>query len=871
MLKSITSNKKEKSFSREDYDKQIETILESDTGARRLDGKLGYIVTLITFLWSAFQIWVASPVQYMVYPIDSTAVRMIHLAFALILTYLLYPAFKFSPRHKLPVIDIILLFLSMSSILYLLYNYNNLAHQLGRVDEIHIILGACGIGLLLEAARRSLGLPMTIMATIVLLYPAVREYLPDILSGNNKSITKIVEHQWISPEGVFGVPLGVSSSFVFLYVLLGAFLEKAGAGNFFIKMSFALLGHLKGGPAKAAVVASGLMGMISGSSISNTVTVGTFTIPLMKRVGFNPNKAGAIEVSAGINGQIMPPVMGAAAFLMTEFIGIPYTEVIKHAFLPAIMTYIALLYMVHLEALKLNMKSIKKEVTGTFYHRCLGYGIVITSLIIVCGLIWGGIHIIKTGLESMELIGLTSTIFALVFFGVYFFILRYSAKFNDLEEGDPDQEDIKLPNALEVFRTGIHYLLPIVVLIWCLMVEKFSPGLSAYWAILSMIIIVVTQKPLKAYLRKTAKSMNDLKPYLKEGVSDFVEGMTTGARNMIGIGIATAAAGMIVGAVTLTGIGQVMTDLVETLSGGNLVLSLVYTAIICIILGMGMPTTACYIVVSTLMAPVITNIAAQNGIEIPLIAIHLFVFYFGLMADVTPPVGLASYAASAISRGDPIKTGIQGFLYNTRTMLLPFIFLFNTKLLLIGTDGIFDIITVIIVSIIGIMIASAVIQGYFLVKSRIWETAILALVSLMLLYPKYIIDKIIPPYKFIDMNNFNEEIGKINNNQIRLHVDGWDNYGDESSFIFVIPITEGTVEEKIKNTGMVLKKVENGYIIDDIVFQGIAEKAGLDYDFIIRDIETPLKQFDENIIIVSGFILLGLIFVLQRRRRDSQA
>ena len=335
-------------------------VLDSDTGGRRPSGLSLKIILGLAFSWSIFQIWIASPlpfflaenIQFFKYlVIDSTKARYIHLAFALSLVYLSYPATNKSEKKKIPISDWALCSIALFSSLYLLIFYNDLSQRAGMATKSDVIISIIGLVLLLEATRRALGPPLTIIASLFLLYTYFGPYMPEVLIHKGHNLTKIASHHWLATEGVFGIALGVSTNFVFLFVLFGALLEKAGAGNYFIKVAFALLGHLKGGPAKAAVLSSGMTGLISGSSIANVVTTGTFTLPLMKKVGFSREKAGSVEVASSVNGQIMPPVMGAAAFLMVEYIGIPYTQVIKHAFIPAIISYIALLYIVHLEAL----------------------------------------------------------------------------------------------------------------------------------------------------------------------------------------------------------------------------------------------------------------------------------------------------------------------------------------------------------------------------------------------------------------------------------------------------------------------------------------------------------------------------------------
>ncbi|MFQ5568016.1 MAG: TRAP transporter permease, partial [Paracoccaceae bacterium] len=493
-------------------------------------------------------------------------------------------------------------------------------------------------------------------------------WLPEAMQWKGASTGKAMWHYWIQDEGVFGVAVRVSAELIFLFVLFGAILEKAGAGNYFIKIAFALLGHLRGGPAKAAVVASAMSGLYSGSSIANVVTTGTFTIPLMKRTGFPPEKAGAVEVASSTNGQLTPPVMGAAAFLIAEFTGVPYTDIIRIALVPALVSYIALVYIVHLEALKMGLKGLPKHPsTATLATK----GILFLSGFLGVAALGAGVYY---GLGWIK-VALPESAFAIVSAGAaitYLVLLWLASRHPDLVIDDPNAPIEELPRAGATAITGLYFILPIVILIWCIVVERLSPALSAFWATMAMIIVALTQHPIKALMRGEG---NALAAEFGRGVSDWIDGMISGSRNMIGIGVATGAAGIIVGTVSLTGAHQMVGELVEFLSGGSLMIMLVLVAMMSLLLGMGLPTTANYIVVSSLMAPVIVIVGAQSGLVVPLIAAHMFVFYFGILADDTPPVGLAAFAAAAISRGDPIKTGIQGFAYDIRTALLPFLFI----------------------------------------------------------------------------------------------------------------------------------------------------------------------------------------------------
>ena len=842
-------------------DKDLQDLIaENDTGARQPTGMTARILLCVAVAWSLFQLWLASPLPYIVSfgVFNSTEARSIHLAFAVFLAFMAYPAFKSSPRSYIPVIDWVLAAAAAFCALYIYIFYRDLASRPGLPITQDLAVAGVGLVLLLEATRRALGPPLMCVAVLFLAYVFFGNaaWVPDVLQWAGASFSKAMSHQWITTEGVFGIALGVSTSFVFLFVLFGSLLDKAGAGNYFIKVAFAALGHMRGGPAKAAVLSSAMTGLISGSSIANVVTTGTFTIPLMKRVGFSGEKAGAVEVASSVNGQIMPPVMGAAAFLMVEYVGIPYPEVIKHAFLPATISYIALIYIVHLEALKANMKGLPKLHTSTLGQTMMRSLLFVLSLVILSGVIYYAITLQKQVFG--EGVGWIVAVECAV---VYFAGLYYAARYPDLELDDPNQPVVKLPELGETAKAGLHYLLPVVVLIWFLMIELKSPGLSAFWATVLMIFIMLTQRPVKAFFRKQPDYMNEL----RAGLIDVVDGFATGARNMIGIGVATAAAGIIVGTVSLTGIGQVMVEFVELISGGNLMLILIFTAVISLILGMGLPTTANYIVVSSLMAPVIVELGAANGLIVPLIAVHLFVFYFGIMADVTPPVGLASFAAAAISGADPMKTGFVAFFYSMRTAVLPFLFLFNTQLLMIGLDHPIDVVVVIIISTIAT-------QGYFFARSKLWESAALLLIAFSLFRPGFWLDMIEPPYENLPATEIVQKAAEMPaNTSILLDVEGISLEGDDVAKSVMLPLgPEASGEDRLYNAGLSVRD-ENGKIfIDDLVFGGPAEKAGLDFDFEITAIKVEASRMPKEVFYIPAFLLLGGIIVLQRRRRRAE-
>ncbi len=888
-----------------------ELVASSDTGGRAVHGVPEKIILGTALAWALFQLWFASPLPFMVGfgVFNDTEARSIHLAFAIFLAFLAYPAshtpfqtglalvvpialgFLFwfggqgdlplwaavvivaaicgaillgSPREKIQPWEWALAIVGAACALYLFLFYEDLSRRPGAPIAQDIFVGVIGLMVLLEATRRSLGPALMIVATLFLVYTFLGPHMPSIIAHKGNSLTEVINHQWVTTEGVFGIALGVSTSFVFLFVLFGALLDKAGAGNYFIQVAFSLMGHLRGGPAKAAVVSSAMTGLISGSSIANVVTTGTFTIPLMKRVGFSAEKSGAVEVASSVNGQIMPPVMGAAAFLMVEYVGIPYFDVVKHAFVPALISYIALVYIVHLEALKAGMEGLPRVVAPKpWVQRLVGlaFGIVVICLVsfgVYYGMGW--IRPVFGASAGWVIFALLTT--------VYVGLLAFGARYPELKMEDPNAPMIKLPEPGPTVKSGLHFLLPVVVLVWALMVDRLSPGLSAFWASAFMIFILVTQRPLSALLRGTG----NLGGAVKRGLAELVDGLISGARNMIGIGIATATAGIIVGSVSQTGVGSALAEVVEVLSGGHIMAILFLTAILSLILGMGLPTTANYIVVSALLAPVIVTLGQQNGLIVPLIAVHLFVFYFGIMADVTPPVGLASFAAAAVSGGDPIKTGFVAFFYSLRTAALPFLFIFNTDLLLInvgwaGGIGIFVLATI------AMLLFAAATQGWFLARNRIWESVALLLIAFTLFRPGFWMDMVSPPYLERAPADLIEAAGNTPPGEpLRFRISGLSDVGDPVEFVVQLTLPEGgSGEERVEGAGLALRTDGDKVFIDNVAFGSPAQEAGLDWDQEILKVLRPLKQPSKYWMVLPAVLLLALIVWLQRRRGSGAA
>lgn len=618
---------------------------ELETGSRHASGAALVMVTALCLGWSLFQLGVASFIT-----VDAWRARIIHLAFAIAIAFLVFPAKKRSRAiDYIPWHDWALAAMGALSVMYIIFDFDGLAARPGAPLARDIAVGAAGVILLLEATRRALGAGLAVIAGVFIVYSLLGPALPDMIAHRGYSINRVIDHQFLTTEGIFGVPLGVSAAYVFLFVLFGSMLERAGAGKYFIDLSYSLLGRFRGGPAKAAILSSGLTGMVNGSSVANTVTTGTFTIPLMKKVGYPPEKAGAIEVAASTDGQLMPPIMGAAAFIIAEFLGITYMEVVRAAIIPAMASYLTLFYISHLEALKLGLKGAPKE---------------------------------------------------------------------------------DIPRFLPTFLAGAHYLIPVAALIISLMVLKQSPVAAAFNAITILMALMVAQALASALARG-----NPAGPALLAAFSGIYNGLISGARNMVGIGLATAAAGIIVGTVTLTGLGLRIVEVVEALSMGSLPLMLLITAIACLLLGMGLPTTATYIVMATLTAPIIVTLAQEAGFAIPLIAAHLFVFYFGILADDTPPVGLCAYAAAGIAGSDPVRTGIQSFTYDIRVALLPFMFVYNHEILLIGVTGLGHGLFVFASTVLGMYAFASATQGYSFRRLSAPERILFLLVTVALINP----------------------------------------------------------------------------------------------------------------------------------------
>ena len=762
-------------------------ISEDLSPTRNLTGAHLKIVAAIAIIWSLFQLWYASPFPFIFDfgMFKGLPARAIHLGFALTLTFLIFP---FSKGKKISIIDIFISLIAAFCCLYIYFFYDQLVYRGGVLlivslgenmsIPIELIIGIIGILILLEATRRAIGLPLVIIAICFLLFSYFGKYAPDIISHGGLSLKRLVGFQWFDQEAIFGIPIGVSVDFIFLFVLFGALLETAGGGKYFLDLAFAMVGKMRGGPAKAAILGSGMTGLISGSSIANTVTTGTFTIPIMKKTGFSKEKAGAIEVSSSVNGQLMPPVMGAAAFVMASFIGVTYFEIVKHAILPAIISYVALFYISHLEALKLNLKG--------------------------------------------------------------------------MEEKD-------VPNLRNTFLAGLHFLIPIFILIYLLVYLRFTASYSIFYATIALISVNLINKLIK---------QPNFKDGLKIWFNQTVVGFEKGALNMVGVGIAIATAGVIVGAVGSTGLSTNLIIVIESIAKDNVVILLFLTIILCLLLGMGLPTTANYVVVASLMAAVLVDVGNASGFIFPLIAVHLFVFYFGLMADVTPPVGLASYAAAAISGGDPLRTGVQAFWYSLRTGILPIVFLFNHELLLIGIENIWHALIVIITSLTGILVFTAATQAWFFAKLRWYEIVIFLFISLSFLAPDFVLNKFYPKYNYKEINQI-QSLKLDPKKEVRFKVTRLSEYGERYK-LFVINKNTFESNFSLEDYGINLVKQDDKFVVDSLRWNSLAKKDGFETDDIISEFKIEnLNRPNKALVYPFALVLLLNFGYLNYRRKTK--
>jgi TRAP transporter 4TM/12TM fusion protein len=840
-----------------------ELVAASDTGARKPAGWVGGLIFAVGLGWALFQLWYASPLPFSFGwgILNDTEARALHLGFGLLLAFLAWPAWKGSPRERVPAIDLLLAAVGAFAGAYLLLFYGELATRPGQPTQADIVVACAGLLLLLEATRRAVGWPMAALALIFIAYAMLGPYMPEVLQHKGASLNRLLSHLWLTTEGVYGIALGVSTGAIFVYVLFGTLLDRAGGGNYMMQVSFAALGHLRGGPAKVAVVSSALNGMISGSSVSNVVSGGIFTIPLMKKAGYGGVKAGAIETMSSVNGQIMPPVMGAAAFLMVEYVGISYAEIVRHAILPATLSYIGLLYIVHLEALKLGMQPILARAPRALSTRLLRFGLGLSGSVLVVALLYHLFAALKAMLGGAAGWAIGGVVLAL-----YGLSIQQAARSPDL----PEDIDIEHPRALDTWptvRAGLHFLMPVGTLIWCLMVEEMSPALSAFWAIVVLVALMLTQRPLIRLLRgqPTAGSW-------AQGAGEVIGGLGDGSRNMIGIAVATATAGIIVGGITLTGLGLRMTEFVEFVSQGNVFAMLLFIAFVCLVLGLGVPTTANYVLVATLMAPVVVELGAQSGLIVPLVAVHLFVFYYGIMGDITPPVGLATFAAAAISGEDAIQTGIQGALYALRTVILPFIWIFNPALLLIDVVSWFDVLLVVAASTLAMLLFAALTMRWFRVRLAAWEFAALAAAVLLLFRPDFFMDRIAPEYREVPAAQLFDAARQAGaNERLVMVIAGTTIEGEEVAKTVAVPLGAAQADgrKRLAEAGLsVLPGLLPGepLQIAQVRFGSRAKKAGFEQGWAIRSLQLPTDRPSPHWFYLPALLLTALVWWAQGRR-----
>lgn len=604
------------------YDKESDTM--------EYTGFMAKIVAAIAIAFSIFQLYTA-----IFGVLDAQLQRGVHLGFGLALVFLLYPTCKSWSRHKLHSFDLLLAVLGAAAPAYIIYEYQNLVLRAGTVSDMDLAVGTIGIILVIEAARRVVGIPMVCVVLVFIAYAFAGPYMPGVLAHRGLTPAQLVSHLYFTTEGIFGIPLGVSSTFIFLFILFGAYLESTGLGKFFIDIANAIAGWASGGPAKVAVLSSGLMGTVSGSSVANVVGTGSLTIPMMKKLGYHKDFAGAVEAAASTGGQLMPPVMGAAAFLMAEFVGVPYIDIVKAAIIPALLYFAGVWLGVHFEAKRSNLKGIPRS---------------------------------------------------------------------------------ELPKIGTLLRERGHLALPLVVIVY-LLVSGYTPMRAALVAIILSILC--------SALRKSTR----MKPI------EIVEGLEKGARNVLGVLVACAAAGIIIGVVTKTGVGLKLASGLLELSGGMLLPTMFFTMITAIILGMGVPTTANYVITSTIAAPALV----QMGV--PVLAAHMFVFYFGIIADVTPPVALAAYAGAGISGGNALKTGVNASKLAIAAFIIPYIFVLSPVILMVeGTP--LDLISATVTALIGMVSLSSALIGFLADKCNLLERLLLVAGGLLMIQPGIVTDVI---------------------------------------------------------------------------------------------------------------------------------
>lgn len=821
-------------------------------------------VAFVALCWSLFQLVVAAgaAVGLDLLYVGETRARSLHLSFALVLVFLMFSMKGRRYDHGPSWAKLLLASVVAGCAAYLAIFYVQLSEHPGEPGMVDLMAAVVGVLFLLEATRRVLGLGMVVLACVLLCYVFLGPFAPDLIAHKGASIGKAASHLWLSTEGVFGIALGASASFIFMFVLFGALMEVAGGSSYLVHSTMSLLGHLRGGPAKAAVFVSAANGLVSGSPVTNVVTTGPITIPMVKRVGYSAEKAAAIEVASSVNGQMMPPVMGAAAFLMVDFVGVPYVDILKHALISALISYLGLLYIVHLEALKADLHGLPRRGEGwssALSRIVRGLGVVMLGL--------GLSALVAAVVRASTPLG-GFALAALSLGAAYLALLRIGAP-HVLSRERMEAPLRVLPMPGPTLKAGAHFLLPVGLLVWNLTVEELSPGVSAFWATLLLAFIVLTQRPLRAWMLDAP-----LMPAALEGFADLYRGLVSGALNMVPVAIGTATAGIVIGAFTLTGVGLIMSELIGVLSGGNVLMMLIMVAGVCLILGTGLTTTTNYIIVSSLMVPVIVTVGGQNGLYVPLIAAHLFVFYFGLMADILPPAGLATHAAASIAGANPIRAGITSFRYSLRMVLLPFMFVFNPHLLLIGVEGVGHALLVVVAAALGGFVFIAVNQAWLIVKCTTLERLVLLITTFMLLNPGLFADRFSAPYRLLAGEDAVAAIlAAPERERLRIVLVGTSIEGREVEMGVLLPLgpRSDSVAERLLGSGLILAQDDQAWLTTGVVFGSLAAKLLIEPGFKLQAVEVRADGPAREWVFVVALLLFAWVLRRQMRRRPISA
>lgn len=617
LLEDISLDKEKVSSLVEKYD--------AESRYRRLSGLQGIIITCLLATMSLFHLYTAG-----IATMPIAIQRAVHLTFAIMAVYILFPASKKSSRLKTPWYDWLLAIAAGCVIGYIVFFYNDIARRGAEPIGYEVYLGIAAVLLVLEAGRRVVGNVLPCMSILFLLYCYFGNYAPGMFQIRGYSISRMIQHMYLTQEGIFGVALGVSATYVIVFIIFGAFLSRSGGARFFNELALAIAGSKPGGPAKVAVVASGFLGTINGSSVANVATTGTFTIPLMKKVGYHPYYAGAVEACASTGGQLMPPIMGAGAFIMSEFLNISYLSIAAAAIIPAVIYYAAIFTNVHIRARKQKLTGIPKA---------------------------------------------------------------------------------DLPSVKEVMKSDGHLLIPVIVVIVTLLM-KYTPLRAGFIGVVSVIIVSSLRKNTRMSMR------------------DIIGALVDGARGSLGVALACALVGFIVGTSSLTSLGLTISNNIIDISGGHLLPTLVMAMVACLVLGMGLPTTANYIVCSTIIAP------ALIGMKVLPLAAHLFVFYFGIMADLTPPVCLAAFTGAGIAGANPAKTGVTATRIALASYLLPYCFVCNPMLLLQNVE-IVELVVLVVSALMGVVSLAGAFEGWFFRNLKPVERVVFGIIALLSIHHSF--------------------------------------------------------------------------------------------------------------------------------------